>query len=126
MLPCWSRPARQFPPREMVFVIDNSGSMGGTSMASAKDSLLYALGTLRPQDRFNVIRFDDTLTRLFDDSVPATPEQIASGQPWPVDLAADLKAPVLGLYGEQDRGIPLASVEAMRAALQPKLISGRG
>lgn len=48
----------------------------------------------------------------------ATPEQVASGQPWPVDLAADLKAPVLGLYGEQDRGIPLASVETMRAALQ--------
>jgi carboxymethylenebutenolidase len=48
----------------------------------------------------------------------ATPEQIASGQPWPVDLAADLKAPVLGLYGGQDRGIPLTSVEAMRAALQ--------
>ena len=48
----------------------------------------------------------------------ATPEQVASGQPWPVDLAADLKAPVLGLYGGQDRGIPLASVEAMRAALQ--------
>ena len=48
----------------------------------------------------------------------ATPEQVAGGQPWPVDLAADLKAPVLGLYGEADRGIPLASVEAMGAALQ--------
>ncbi|AZI35746.1 marine proteobacterial sortase target protein [Caenibius tardaugens] len=68
---------RPFPPREMVFVIDNSGSMGGTSMESAKNSLLYALGTLRPEDSFNIIRFDDTLTRLFEDSVPATPEQIA-------------------------------------------------
>ena len=48
----------------------------------------------------------------------ATPEQAAAGRPWPVDLADDLKAPVLGLYGEADRGIPLASVEAMRAALQ--------
>lgn len=48
----------------------------------------------------------------------ATPEQAAGGQPWPVDLANDLKAPVLGLYGEADRGIPLESVEAMRAALQ--------
>lgn len=47
----------------------------------------------------------------------ATPEQIASGQPWPVDLADDLKAPVLGLYGGKDQGIPLASVERMRAAL---------
>jgi carboxymethylenebutenolidase len=48
----------------------------------------------------------------------ATPEQVAAGQPWPVDLADDLKAPVLGLYGEADRGIPLDSVEAMRRALQ--------
>ncbi|MDQ8029819.1 MAG: dienelactone hydrolase family protein [Brevundimonas sp.] len=47
----------------------------------------------------------------------ATPEQISSGQPWPVDLADDLKSPVLGLYGETDTGIPLPSVEAMRRAL---------
>ena len=48
----------------------------------------------------------------------ATPEQRAAGAPWPVDIADDLKAPVLGLYGEADRGIPLDSVEAMRSALQ--------
>jgi len=36
---------------------------------------------------------------------------------YPVDVAKDLKAPVLGLYGEKDQGIPLADVEAMRAAL---------
>ncbi|MFC5372093.1 dienelactone hydrolase family protein [Brevundimonas faecalis] len=47
----------------------------------------------------------------------ATEEQKTAGRPWPVDLAAELKAPVLGLYGGQDTGIPLASVEAMRAAL---------
>ncbi|WP_339914700.1 dienelactone hydrolase family protein [uncultured Brevundimonas sp.] len=47
----------------------------------------------------------------------ATPEQRASGAPWPVELADDLKAPVLGLYGEMDQGIPLSSVSAMRAAL---------
>lgn len=48
----------------------------------------------------------------------ARPDRIALGEPWPVELADDLKAPVLGLYGEADRGIPLASVEAMRSALQ--------
>ncbi|MFN7360538.1 dienelactone hydrolase family protein, partial [Brevundimonas sp.] len=47
----------------------------------------------------------------------ATPEQRAAGAPWPVDVAGDLKGPVLGLYGGQDRGIPLDTVEAMRAAL---------
>jgi len=37
----------------------------------------------------------------------------------PVDIAKELKAPVLGLYGEKDGGIPLESIEAMRAALGP-------
>ena len=35
----------------------------------------------------------------------------------PTQLAAQMKAPVLGLYGEADQGIPLAQVEAMKAAL---------
>jgi carboxymethylenebutenolidase len=39
---------------------------------------------------------------------------------WPkssIQAAADLKAPVLGLYGEADQGIPLTQVEQMKAAL---------
>ena len=64
--------AQQRPlPREVVFVIDNSGSMGGTSIAQAKASLIYALGRLQPNDRFNVIRFDHTMDVLFSTSVPA-------------------------------------------------------
>lgn len=39
------------------------------------------------------------------------------GRPWPVDVAAELKAPVLGLYAGEDQGIPVSSVETMRAAL---------
>ncbi|PXW94555.1 carboxymethylenebutenolidase [Sphaerotilus hippei] len=35
----------------------------------------------------------------------------------PVDLAGSLKAPVLGLYGGQDGGIPLATIEQMKTAL---------
>ena len=37
---------------------------------------------------------------------------------FPFDLAGDLKAPVLGLYGEKDTGIPVKDVEAMQAALK--------
>ena len=55
-------------------MIDNSGSMGGTSMVQAKASLLYALGRLKPADRFNVIRFDHTMDVLFADAVPADRE----------------------------------------------------
>ncbi|MCB1961503.1 MAG: dienelactone hydrolase family protein [Rhodocyclaceae bacterium] len=35
----------------------------------------------------------------------------------PLDIAADIQAPVLGLYGAQDQGIPVTDVEAMRDAL---------
>ena len=36
----------------------------------------------------------------------------------PTALAPEMKAPVLGLYGEADQGIPLTQVDAMKAALQ--------
>lgn len=47
--------------------------------------------------------------RLVGDASELTPRH-------PVDAAGDLKAPVLGLYGSADQGIPLDTVEAMRAA----------
>src|SRR5882757_1978325 len=67
-------------PREIVFVIDNSGSMGGTSMAQAKASLIYALGRLGASDRFNVIRFDNTMDVLFPDTLPADAERVAQAK----------------------------------------------
>jgi Ca-activated chloride channel family protein len=63
-------------PREVIFVIDNSGSMGGVSIIQAKASLIYALGRLQPNDRFNVIRFDHTMDVLFPSAVPADSEHI--------------------------------------------------
>ncbi len=37
---------------------------------------------------------------------------------YPIDVVASLNAPVLGLYGEKDTGIPVASVEKMRTAIK--------
>jgi carboxymethylenebutenolidase len=45
------------------------------------------------------------------------PAQKAIWPKSPTDLAADIKAPVLGLYGEADQGIPVTQVEAMKEAL---------
>jgi Ca-activated chloride channel family protein len=70
--------AQQKPlPREVIFVIDNSGSMGGVSIVQAKASLIYALGRLQPNDRFNVIRFDHTMDVLFPSAVPADSDHIS-------------------------------------------------
>ena len=76
-------------PREVIFVIDNSGSMGGTSIVQAKASLLYALGRLQPGDRFNVIRFDHTMDLLFPNSVPADREHIGNARSFVGALQAE-------------------------------------
>ena len=47
--------------------------------------------------------------RLVGDSSALTPKH-------PVDVAADLKAPVLGLYGGADQGIPVATIDRMKEA----------
>ena len=57
--------------RELIFIIDTSGSMGGSSILQAKRSLILALERLRPNDRFNVIEFNSTHTRLFPQTMPA-------------------------------------------------------
>jgi Ca-activated chloride channel family protein len=75
--PALEQAMQKLLPREVVFVIDNSGSMGGTSIIQAKASLNYALSRLQPGDRFNVIRFDDTMDVLFPASVPADSEHVA-------------------------------------------------
>jgi carboxymethylenebutenolidase len=48
--------------------------------------------------------------RLVGDPTPNLPQH-------PIDVAAKLRAPVLGLYGAEDSGIPLESVERMRKAI---------
>ncbi len=53
--------------RDVVFVIDTSGSMGGTSIVQAKSALALALDRLTADDRFNVIQFNSATDALFPD-----------------------------------------------------------
>ena len=64
-------------PREVIFVIDNSGSMHGASIDQAKAALKMALVRLRPEDSFNVIRFNHTTDAVFPDARAATPQNLA-------------------------------------------------
>jgi Ca-activated chloride channel family protein len=69
----------QTNPRELIFVIDTSGSMGGHSIARARTALQSAISQLPPSDRFNVIEFNSDARVLF----PA-PVAVAAG---PVEAA---------------------------------------
>jgi Ca-activated chloride channel family protein len=59
-------------PRDVVFVVDTSGSMAGTSLSQAKQAMTFALHRLDPADRFNVIEFNSVTTSLFSESRTAS------------------------------------------------------
>ena len=63
-------------PRELILVVDTSGSMHGASMEQAKGAVKLALGRLQPGDRFNVIQFNHSTHSLFDQARPATPDNL--------------------------------------------------
>jgi len=77
------------PPREIIFVIDRSGSMDGPSIDQAKAALLFALGRLDPADTFNVIAFDDLPAALFDAPQTADPETVSYARGFVAGLEAD-------------------------------------
>ena len=64
-------------PRELIFVVDTSGSMHGTSIAQAKKALSQALDGLSANDRFNIIEFNSMTRALFHQSVAADAVNIA-------------------------------------------------
>jgi Ca-activated chloride channel family protein len=53
-------------PKEMVFVIDRSGSQDGPPLDKAKETMLYILQHMNPDDTFQIISFADSAEQLFD------------------------------------------------------------
>jgi Ca-activated chloride channel family protein len=76
-------------PREQIFVIDTSGSMGGASMEQAKAALTDGLHRLAGSDRFNVIQFDSTTSSLYAAPVPFTAQTQAQALRYVDSLSAD-------------------------------------
>jgi Ca-activated chloride channel family protein len=59
-------------PRDIVFVLDRSGSMGGWKMVAARRALGRMLDTLTPHDRFQVMVFDNQCEKFENDLTEAT------------------------------------------------------
>ena len=73
-------------PLEMVFVIDCSGSMEGRPLAQAKEAVATALGQLKPNDTFQIIRFSDDASQFGQEPVPATEENLAAARRYLANL----------------------------------------
>lgn len=76
-------------PRELILVIDTSGSMTGDSITQARSALLHALGGLRPDDSFNIIAFSNSARPLWSVARPASAVNLGMAQQFVRGLEAN-------------------------------------
>lgn len=74
-----SMPFTERVPREVVWVVDTSGSMLGAPLDLAKQAMARALRTMDPRDSFVVLGFGNQVTALDARPVPATMQNVARG-----------------------------------------------
>ncbi len=94
----------QITPKELVFVLDTSGSMSGFPIEKAKEAMKSAIDGLNPRDTFNLITFAGDTHVLFPKPVAATRENLRLAQ----DFLADRRG-----------GGGTEMMKAIRAALDP-------
>jgi Ca-activated chloride channel family protein len=75
-------------PRDMVMVLDTSGSMRGTRIDQAKKALKYCLKNLSKNDRFTLMNFATTVNRYTDGLQPANSANIETACQWVDGLEA--------------------------------------
>lgn len=76
-------------PRELVLVVDRSGSMGGPAMEQAKAALLLALDSLTDQDRLQIIAFDNEVLSLFPSPRAVTDQSLREARSFIHRIEAD-------------------------------------
>jgi Ca-activated chloride channel family protein len=91
-------------PKEIVFVLDTSGSMSGFPIEKAKEAMKLSLDGLHPNDTFNLITFAGDTRILFEDPVPATQGNLERAQ---------------AFLDSQTGGGGTEMMKAIQAALEP-------
>jgi Ca-activated chloride channel family protein len=81
--------SKDITAREMVFVLDTSGSMDGQPIDASKVFMRQALNSLRSKDSFRIIRFSNNATEFTSGPVRATPNNINRGLAYVNSLSAN-------------------------------------
>jgi Ca-activated chloride channel family protein len=69
-------------PRDMVFVLDSSGSMRGRRLTQAKAAMKYCISQLTPGDRFNMIHFATSINNYEDKLQDVTTDSLEKAKRW--------------------------------------------
>lgn len=96
--------ASRAPARDVVFVVDTSGSMAGPSIEQARSALRLCLRHLAEGDRFQIISFSNTFTRFMNEMVPFTQRTLEQADTWVARLNAsggtEMLAPLLAAVAD--------------------------
>ncbi|MCK6459931.1 MAG: VWA domain-containing protein [Planctomycetes bacterium] len=65
-------PDAEIPPRDLVYVVDTSGSMNGDKMKQAKRALKHGISLLRERDRFRILAFSTEVNPFHEGWLEAT------------------------------------------------------
>ncbi|XP_054137186.1 inter-alpha-trypsin inhibitor heavy chain H4 [Melozone crissalis] len=94
-------------PKNVIFVIDRSGSMTGRKIEQTRDALLKILQDLRQEDHFSFITFNHKVVEWKSSLLPATEENVASAAALVQTLTArggtDINGALLAAVGVLDR-----------------------
>jgi Ca-activated chloride channel homolog len=93
-------PETQVIPKDVIIVLDQSGSMQGTKWEQAQEAAAYVLENLNPEDRFNVVLF-------------STGARVYSTEMEPTRFADDAADWIYGMYAEGGTDINLALTTAL-------------
>ncbi|NXH20147.1 ITIH4 inhibitor, partial [Bucco capensis] len=103
-------------PKNVIFVIDRSGSMAGRKIAQTRDALLKILQDLRPEDHFSFITFSSRVAEWKSSLLQATAENVASAAAFMQTLSAgggtDIHRALLAAVSLLDKaeGLPARTV----------------
>lgn len=80
ILPPKKPSAQDISPKEVFFVMDQSGSQSGFPIEKSKELTVELIKTLRPSDTFNVFGFNTSVRSLWEESKPNTTENVARAE----------------------------------------------
>ncbi|XP_041047539.1 inter-alpha-trypsin inhibitor heavy chain H3-like [Carcharodon carcharias] len=106
-------------PKNVIFVIDHSGSMSGIKMHQTNEALLKILDDMNPKDHFAIIIFDDTFETWNNTIFQATPSNVNEAKNFVQTISArggtNINSPMLEAVrildkAHQDKQLPERSV----------------
>jgi Ca-activated chloride channel family protein len=97
--------------KDVIFVLDTSGSMRGEKIEQARAALDYCIGHLDRTDRFNIVTFGTDVKMFKDDLVDATPDSLKAAQAFIEDVVAHGQTNISGALEKALAGKPAAGRE---------------